>query len=223
MAPPGYPPAPLTMRRRWDSRAWTRTSHQRATSAGPMPRSSSRSSMWIPSVSSRPGSRRRIAPVMRSNQASAVDVSGGTVQLEFSLPRSHAHTAGWPESAPAAAAASRSWAATTSASEYQLRTPHPGAWTRPPDTTRKRRSPAAPPTAHGGIQFTPLMCPVNRVTISSAPASVAASAASTSRARMRLSMRLAAGCASSQRRNTLIVSIPAPAMRWKSRLVIAWS
>ena len=50
--------------------------------------------MWIPTVTSRPGSARRTTAVMRSNHDPAVDMSGGTVQLEFSLPRSHAQMAG---------------------------------------------------------------------------------------------------------------------------------
>ena len=52
----------------------------------------------------RPGSASRTAPVMRSSHAVPAPASGGIVQLEFSLPRSHIHTAGWPARAEAAAA-----------------------------------------------------------------------------------------------------------------------
>ena len=77
--------------------------------------------MWMPIVIGRPGSPRRSAPVIRSSHASPEAASGGTVQFEFSLPRSQAHMAGWPASASAVAVASRSCASTTAASAYQLR------------------------------------------------------------------------------------------------------
>ena len=55
-----------------------------------------------------------------------------------------------------------------SGSEYQFRNALP--LTLPSDTTRKRLSRSVPPSAHAGIQFTPLMCPVKRVGTSATPA-----------------------------------------------------
>ncbi len=198
-------------------------SQWRAASAGPMPRSSSRSSMCVPIVMGRPGSAARIAPAMRSSQASPVRRSGGTVQLEFSLPRSHAQIAGCPARARAAAPASRSWAAVISGSVYQFRRPDSSGCTRPPETTRKRRSRHPSPVAQAGIQLTPLMWPVNRVTISSTPASPAAPATSTRWPRTSGSTVPAAGWASSQGRKIRTESNPAPAARRKCLLVRAGS
>src|SRR5207237_7064118 len=78
---------------------------------------------------------------------------------------------------------------------------------------------AAGPTAQEGIQLTPLMWPVNKVTISSTPASPAASATSTRWPRTPGSTPPAAGWASSQGRKTRTESNPAPAARRQCLLV----
>src|SRR5207253_2601348 len=103
----------------------------------------------------------RIAPIMRSSQAVAASRDGGTTQLEFSFPKSHAHSASWPSSALAASRARRACASAIEESVYQL--PIAIESTLPPATTRKRPETAFGPSAHPGIQLTPLMCPVKRV------------------------------------------------------------
>ena len=71
-------------------------------------------------------------------------------------------------------------------SAYQFRNTR-ARLTAPPDTTRKRSSPSVPPSAHAGIQFTPLMWPVKSVDDERTARAVgAASAVSTSRSSMRV-------------------------------------
>ena len=79
--------------------------------------------MCNPTVTSAVSSAARIAEARRASHARAAARVGGTTQLEFSLPRSHAQTASCPARAAAASAASRTWASPTAGSVYQLRSP----------------------------------------------------------------------------------------------------
>ena len=170
--------------------------------------------MCRPSVTRAVGSASRIADAMRASHARADARLGGMTQFELSLPRSHASSAAWPASAAAASPASSACASRTSGSVYQLRSP--ACTTLPPETTRKRASPSEPPSAHGGIQFTPLMWPVKSVGTSASPSSPARSATATSRSSIARSTSSGAGWKSSQVRNTRTESRPLPAMRAKS-------
>ena len=92
----------------------------------------------------RPGSPRRSAAVIRSSHASAAARSGGTVQFEFSLPRSQPQTPGWPASASAVAVASRSCASTIA-----------GVAVPVADAGLRRRSPVAADDAEARIARRP--------------------------------------------------------------------
>ena len=151
---------------------------------------------------------------MRSSHARADDRLGGTTQLEFSLPRSHAQTALWPERARAASPASNAWALAIALSVYQLRNPE--STMCPPDITRKRLSRTVPPIAHVGIQFTPLMWPVNRVGMIARPARSARSDTVTSRWSIPACTVSGAGWKSSQSSDSLTESKPFAAIRAKS-------
>ena len=179
------------------------------------------SSMCKPTVTSAVSSAVRIAAPIRASQARAASRLGGSTQFEFSLPRSHAQSASWPASAAATSEASRAWASATAGSAYQLRSPD--STTAPADTTRKRTSPSEPPSAHAGIQFTPLMWPVNNVGTTESPSSPARSATVTSRSTIARSTASGAGWKSSQVRNTRTESSPLPAIRAKSAATSARS
>jgi hypothetical protein len=135
--------------------------------------------MWSPSVTSASASAPRMASVTRKSHSRARALSGGTTQFEFSFPRSNAHSALCPASAPATSRASVDCARTIDASEYQLA--RRDAVTRPPETTRNRSSLASSPRAHKGIQFTPLMWPVKSVGMTESPAVLASSRVETRR------------------------------------------
>ena len=124
--------------------------------------------MCVPTVTSRPGSSARSADVIRSSHRSAAAGVGrdrAVRVLVAEVPRPHRGVPG--ERGRRRRPARSSWASTISGSAYQLRsTRRPGcdrAARRPPGTGRRRRR---RPVAHAGIQFTPLMWPVNSVTIS---------------------------------------------------------
>ncbi len=170
--------------------------------------------MCKPTVSRAFGSAVRIAETICRSHSRADDRFGGITQFEFSFPRSHIQTASWPARAPAVSVANRACARAMSGSEYQFRNALP--LTLPLDTTRKRSSRSVPPSAHAGIQFTPLMCPVKRVGTSATPAPAARSATAISRSSMRGSTSFGAGWKSAQVRKSLIESRPLAAIRAKS-------
>jgi hypothetical protein len=73
--------------------------------------------------------------------------------------------------------------------------------TRPPAIKRKRGSLSrSPSSSHGGSQFTPLMCPVKRVTITRSPFAAARSSTWRRRSSMRGSTLSGVGMKSSQSR-----------------------
>jgi hypothetical protein len=152
--------------------------------------------MCKPTVTSAVSSTARIAAPICASQARAASRLGGCTQFEFSLPTSHAQSASWPASAAATSESRRAWASATSGSAYQWRSPD--STTMPPETTRKRASPSERPSAHAGIQFTPLMWPVNSVGTSDSPSSPARSATMTSRSTIARSTSSGAGWKSSR-------------------------
>ena len=111
--------------------------------------------MCKPTVTRAFGSAVRIAETICRSHSRADDRVGGITQFEFSFPRSHSQTASWPARARAVSVANEACARVMTGSEYQFRNALP--LTLPSDTTRKRSSRSVPPSAHAGIQFTPLM------------------------------------------------------------------
>ena len=77
--------------------------------ADPGRRSSSRSSMWMPIVTSARPSAARIADVICDSHRRASSRCAGTTQFEFSLPRSQAHNASCPATTSAARRANSAW------------------------------------------------------------------------------------------------------------------
>ena len=125
---------------------------------------------------------------LRESHSRAAERSGGRTQFEFSLPRSHAQSAGWPASAAAASPASHACAR---ASPGPCTSCEALPATCPPATTRNRGSPVCAAQRPDGIQFTPLMWPVKSVGMMRHPGRSARSATATRRSSMAASTRSA--------------------------------
>ena len=154
----------------------------------------------------------RSAPASVASQRRPSSRVAGIQQLEFSFPRSHIRSAGWPPSARAASRARRAWACSTAGSAQSRLARSIGA---SPVTVRNRRA-GVDPRAQGGYQFTPLMWPVKSVGMSPTPVLDAMSATTRSFASARSSTDVGSGWKSSHSRKIRSVSHPASAHRRKS-------
>ena len=168
--------------------------------------------MWRPIVTAARGRPRGSAEVIPSSQRSAAARSGGIDAVRVlvaQVPGPQRRVPGERRPPPQPPAAT--WAA------HDRRGPRTSCAARSDTGARRRRrgtvaSRSAPPSAHGGIQSTPLMCPANSVGMIAKPARSAASATAPGARASRRPRDRASGWNASQNRKHRTESKPPPAM-----------